>query len=145
VDRARVRGSIDRVERSPDGGVVIVDLKTGAPETNQAVIDEFPQLGAYQLAYASGALDDALDPLGEHHAAGAKLLFVKEGVNGKSYREGVQAPLTDDELEEFRDRIRLAAKGMALGEYFGPSVLDPYAVGDTAKRALHRVRAVSSD
>lgn len=145
VGNARVRGSIDRVERSPDGDVVIVDLKTGAAETNQAVIDEFPQLGAYQLAYASGALDEALDPLGEHHAGGAKLLFVKEGVRGKSYREGVQAPLTEEELEAFRDRIRLAAKGMALGEYFGPGVLDPYAIGDTAKRALHRVKAVSSD
>lgn len=145
VGNARVRGSIDRVERSPDGDVVIVDLKTGAAETSQAVIDEFPQLGAYQLAYASGALDEALDPLGEHHAGGAKLLFVKEGVRGKSYREGVQAPLTEEELEAFRDRIRLAAKGMALGEYFGPGVLDPYAIGDTAKRALHRVKAVSSD
>ena len=145
VGRARVRGSIDRVERSSDGSVVIVDLKTGAPETNQAVIDEFPQLGAYQLAYASGALDEVLDPLGEHHAGGAKLLFVKEGVKGKSYREGVQAPLTEDELEAFRDRIRIASKGMALGEYLGPSVLDPFGIGDTAKRALHRVKAVSSD
>jgi superfamily I DNA/RNA helicase/RecB family exonuclease len=145
VDRARVNGSIDRVERSADGSVVIVDLKTGAPETSQAVIDEFPQLGAYQLAYASGALDEVLDPLGEHHAGGAKLVFVKEGVRGKSYREGVQAPLTEEQLEEFRERIRLASVGMALGSYTGPRVLDPFGVGDTAKRALHRVRAVSSD
>ncbi len=145
VGRARVNGSIDRVERSPDGAVVIVDLKTGTAETSQAVIDEFPQLGAYQLAYASGALDDVLDPLGEHHAGGAKLLFVKQGVRGKSYREGVQAPLTKEQLEEFRERIRLAAIGMALGSYTGPRVLDPFAPGDTAKRALHRVRAVSSD
>ncbi len=145
IGRARLNGSIDRVERSPDGSVVIVDLKTGAAETNQTAIDEFPQLGAYQLAYASGALDASLDPLGEHHAGGAKLLFVKEGVRGKSYREGVQAPLTEEQLEEFRERIRLAAIGMALGSYTGPRVLDPFGVGDTAKRALHRVRAVSSD
>ncbi|HEU4849755.1 MAG TPA: ATP-dependent DNA helicase [Terrimesophilobacter sp.] len=145
VGRARVNGSIDRVERSADGSVVIVDLKTGAAETSQAVIDEFPQLGAYQLAYASGELDTVLDPFGEHHAGGAKLVFVKEGVRGKSYREGFQAPLTEEQLEEFRERIRLAAIGMALGVYTGPRVLDPFGVGDTAKRALHRVRAVSSD
>lgn len=145
VDRAQVKGSIDRVERSTDGSVVIVDLKTGAAETSQAVIDEFPQLGAYQLAYASGALDDVLDLLGDHHPGGAKLVFVKEGVRGKLYREGVQAPLTEEQLEEFRERIRLAAIGMALGVYTGPRMLDPFGVGDAAKRALHRVRAVSSD
>jgi RecB family exonuclease len=145
VGRARVNGSIDRVERSPDGGVVIVDLKTGKAETTQSVIDAFPQLGAYQLAYSSGILDDVLDPLGEHRAGGAKLLFVREGKGGKSYREGVQAPLSDEQLEEFRDRIRKAAVGMALGMYPGSRVLDPYSFGDSVQRMMHRVRAVSSD
>ncbi|MCC6270653.1 MAG: ATP-dependent helicase [Microbacteriaceae bacterium] len=145
VGRARVNGSIDRVERSPDGGVVIVDLKTGKAETNQSVIDAFPQLGAYQLAYNSGVFDDVLDPLGEHRAGGAKLLFVREGKSGKSYREGVQAPLSDEQLEEFRDRIRKAAVGMALGMYPGSRVLDPYSFGDSIQRMMHRVRAVSSD
>ncbi len=145
IGRARVNGSIDRVERSPDGSVVIVDLKTGKAETSQAVIDEFPQLGAYQLAYASGVLDEVLDPLGEHRPGGAKLLFVREGKSGKSYREGVQAPLSDEELEEFRERIRKAALGMALGVYPGSRVLDPYSFGDSIQRSVHRVRAVSSD
>jgi superfamily I DNA/RNA helicase len=143
--RARVNGSIDRVERSPDGAIVIVDLKTGRPIVGQEEIDGFPQLEAYQLAYASGMLDDVLEPLGEHHAGGAKLLFVKEGVRGKAYREGVQAPLSEERLEAFRERILVAARGMALGSYLGRRVLDPYAPGDTATRALHRVKAVSSD
>ena len=145
IGRAKLSGSIDRVERSPDGGIVIVDLKTGAPETNQSVIDEFPQLGAYQLAYASGALNEVLEPLGEHRPGGAKLLFVREGKGGKSYREGVQAPLTDEQLEEFRERIRKAAIGMALGVYPGSRVLDPYSFGTSTERLVHRVRAVSSD
>lgn len=145
IGRARVNGSIDRVERSPDGSVVIVDLKTGKPETSQPVIDEFPQLGAYQLAYATGVLNDVLEPLGEHQPGGAKLLFVREGKGGKSYREGVQAPLSDEQLEQFRERIRRAAIGMALGVYPGSRVLDPYSFGSTAQRLVHRVRAVSSD
>jgi RecB family exonuclease len=140
-----VNGSIDRVDRSPDGAIVIVDLKTGRPIVGQEEIDGFPQLEAYQLAYASGMLDDVLEPLGEHHAGGAKLLFVKEGVRGKAYREGVQAPLSEERLEAFRERILVAARGMALGSYLGRRVLDPYAPGDTATRALHRVKAVSSD
>lgn len=145
IGRARLNGSIDRVERSPDGGIVIVDLKTGKPETNQSVIDEFPQLGAYQLAYEAGALDDALEPWGEHHSGGAKLLFVREGKAGKAYREGIQPPLDDEQLEQFRERIRKAAIGMALGVYPGSRVLDPYSFGSSTQRLVHRVRAVSSD
>lgn len=144
IGRARLNGSIDRVERNSDGSIVIVDLKTGKPETSQAAIDAFPQLGAYQLAYASGVLDDVLEPVGDHHAGGAKLLFVREGKGGKAYREGVQAPLSDEQLEEFRDRIRRAAIGMALGVYPGSRVLDPYSFGNTMGRTVHRVRAVTS-
>lgn len=145
IDRAKLNGSIDRVERASDGSIVIVDLKTGKPETRQSTIDEFPQLGAYQLAYASGLLDDILEPFGEHRAGGAKLVFVREGKGGKSYREGIQAPLSDEQLEEFRERIRKASLGMALGIYPGSRVLDPFSFGNVAERALHRVRAVSSD
>jgi len=145
VDRAKMNGSIDRIELSPDGGIVIVDLKTGRPETSQAVIDEFPQLAAYQLAYASGALDELLEGVDEHHAGGAKLVFVKEGVRGKSYREGVQAPLSEEQLEGFRERIRRASIGMALGVYPGSRDIDPYGMGDAAVRALHRIQAVTSD
>ncbi len=145
VDRAKMNGSIDRIELSPDGGIVIVDLKTGWPETSQAVIDEFPQLAAYQLAYASGALDELLAGVEEHHAGGAKLVFVKEGVRGKSYREGVQAPLNQEQLEQFRERIRRASIGMALGVYPDSRDIDPYGMGDAVVRALHRIRAVSSD
>lgn len=145
VGSAKVSGSIDRVERAPDGGIVIVDLKTGKPETNQSVIDEFPQLAAYQLAYASGVLDDVLEGITDHHAGGAKLVFVREGVRGKQYREGFQAPLTPEQLDQFRERIRLASIGMALGIYPGSRDIDPYGMGDTAVRALHRVRAVTSD
>jgi superfamily I DNA/RNA helicase/RecB family exonuclease len=144
VDRARVNGSIDRVERATDGSVVIVDLKTGRATTRQAEIDEHPQLGAYQLAYAEGVLDEYLGELGEHHAGGAKLLFVKEGVRGKAYREAVQAPLSAEQLEGFRERIRQAAAVMAAAEFLGVAEVDTRAPG-AASRLLHRVRAVSSD
>lgn len=144
LDRATVRGTIDRVERSPDGSVVIVDLKTGNPITKAADIESHPQLGVYQLAYAQGLLDETLDEHGEHRAGGAKLLFVKQGVRGKSYREGEQPALTDEQLEEFRNRIRLAAIGMAAAEFPGMNDIDERRSG-AAQRRLHRVRAVSSD
>jgi RecB family exonuclease len=145
IDRARLRGSIDRVERAPDGSVVIVDLKTGAAITKQAEIDAHPQLGAYQLAYAEGVLDEFLDELGEHRSGGAKLLYVKKGIRGKTYREAAQAALDPEHLEGFRTRIRQAAIGMAAAEFTGALELSDWGGGDTARRRLHRVAAVSSD
>lgn len=144
IGRATVRGAIDRIERAADGSIVIVDLKTGAAITRQDEIDAHPQLGAYQLAYASGALDPFLEELGAHHSGGAKLLYVKKGVRKKLYREAVQAPLTEEELEGFRSRIRQAAIGMAAAEFRGARELTQWGM-NTAQRALHRVRAVSSD
>ncbi|MDO7881339.1 ATP-dependent DNA helicase [Antiquaquibacter soli] len=144
VGRAVLSGSIDRVERTADGKVVIVDLKTGTPETSAAAIAEHPQLGAYQLAYASGILDEALAPHGEHIAGGAKLLYVKQGVKGKLYREGVQAAFGPEQLEAFRERVDAAAALIAAAEFVGPLELDTYR-SDSSRLRLHRVREVSSD
>jgi superfamily I DNA/RNA helicase/RecB family exonuclease len=145
IDNVVVRGSIDRVERAQDGSVVIVDLKTGTPVTARSKIDEHPQLSAYQLAYADGILDGSLAEHGSHSGGGAKLLFVKEGIGGQLYREGVQAPLSDEQLVAFRDRIRLAATLIAAAEFDGPAELAAFGLGDAARLRLHRVRAVSSD
>jgi len=145
VDRAVVRGSIDRVERDADGAVVIVDLKTGTPITTQSKIDEHPQLAAYQLAYAEGILNEPLEQLGEHHGGGAKLLFVKEGVRGRKYREAVQLQLDADQLEEFRERVREAAIIIAAAEFAGRAELPMFGMGDQSRLRAHRVRAVSSD
>jgi superfamily I DNA/RNA helicase/RecB family exonuclease len=145
IGRAKVNGSIDRVERGSDGSIVIVDLKTGSPITRQDAIDAHPQLGAYQLAYAEGVLNEFLDELGQHSSGGAKLLYVKKGLRSKLYREGVQATLGEEQLEGFRTRIRQAAIGMAQAAFDGELELDQWASFDSATRKLHRVRAVSSD
>lgn len=145
VDRAMVNGSIDRVERADDGSVVIVDLKTGSPLTDQKKIDAHPQLGIYQLAYVHGVLDEFLAELGHHRPGGAKLLYVKKGVGGKLYREGAQAALDAEALEGFRARIRQAAIGMAAASFDGAVELDQWGSFDIANKKLHRVRAVSSD
>ena len=145
VGRAMLSGSIDRVERTVDGKVVIVDLKTGTPETRAAAIAEHPQLGAYQLAYSEGILDDALAPHGPHEPGGAKLLFVKQGLREKLYREGVQAAFDEAALAEFRTRVESAAALIAAAEFAGPLELPTFGKGDMSRLRLHRVRAVSSD
>lgn len=72
VGRARLRGTIDRVEAAGDGKVRVVDLKTGRRTATKAEGTEHPQLGAYQLAVEAGALDV---PEGTR-SAGAQLVYV---------------------------------------------------------------------
>jgi RecB family exonuclease len=144
--RIQVNGSIDRIELAPDGSVVIVDLKTGRPITSQAAIDALPQLGAYQLAYAEGHFGEQLADVVEHRGGGAKLLYVREGVGGRPYREGVQALLDEEGLEKVRERIRRAAVLIAAAAYEGRLELESYGGLPTIPRLrLHRVPAVSSD
>jgi len=141
-----VNGSIDRIERGPDGQVVIVDLKTGRPITSPGQIAAHPQLGAYQLAYAEGKFDEPLAEHGSHVPGGAKLLYVREGIGGKRYRDGHQATLDADALEAVRERIRQAATLIAAAEFEGLVELEQYGgYGATPRLRLHRVRAVSSD
>ena len=141
-----VSGSIDRVEIGPDGSVVIVDLKTGRPITSQAVIDELPQLGAYQLAYAEGHLGERLADVPAHRAGGAKLLYVRAGKGDKLYREGAQDALDEAGLEAIRERIRKAAVLIAAAAYDGRLELESYGGLPTIPRLrMHRVPAISSD
>ena len=140
-----VNGSIDRVERDPDGRVVIVDLKTGRPITSPATIAAHPQLGAYQLAYAEGKFDEPLEGV-EHTSGGAKLLYVREGRDGRRYRDGHQATLDGEALDAVRKRIRQAAVLIAAAEFDGKLELEQFGgFGTTPRLRLHRVRAVSSD
>ena len=92
-----------------------------------------------------GVLDEFLEELGEHRAGGAKLLFVKKGTRGTLYREGIQAPLDEVQLEGFRTRIRQAAIGMAAAAFEGAVDLDAWGSFDVATKKLHRVRSVASD
>ncbi len=147
VDRARVSGIVDRLEVDADGGVRIIDLKTGTPLTKQSEIDEHAQLGAYQLAYADGAFDGVLDGVLEglpHHPGGARLLYVREGKGGDDYREAVQEPLNDDELEGFRERLRQAVEAIAVAQLTGVRTIDRFDFALGAHR-IHRVGPVTGD
>jgi RecB family exonuclease len=86
VDRARIRGQVDRLERDAEGRLVVVDLKTGKTPTKNT--EEHGQLAAYQVAVASGAFAGHGTVPG-----GAALLQVGTGAKAK---EQHQEPLPDD-------------------------------------------------
>jgi superfamily I DNA/RNA helicase/RecB family exonuclease len=112
--RVRITGTIDRVEASPDGTTVIVDLKTGRTPPTAARTAEHPQLAAYQLAARAGALPNA------GRLGGAKLVYVARPVGGRGYTERAQQPFDDEAEAAFRARLDEVARVMAGARFDSP-------------------------
>jgi superfamily I DNA/RNA helicase/RecB family exonuclease len=108
---ARIRGSIDRIEADPDGRVSVVDLKTGRwmpSEKND--MPEHPQLAAYQLAVADGAVEGV--PAGVE-MTDARLVFVQNPKGAHAYSERTQRAFDPEAREAYRERLHDVARGMA--------------------------------
>lgn len=110
----RIRGTIDRVERTEDGRFYVVDLKTGRGKPSADQVPRHGQLGTYQLLVSLGALEPALqqahiDLEGIHGSAGAALLHVGTPVKKNDVQE--QAP-ADAETDWPREQITHAAQVM---------------------------------
>ncbi|HEX6956320.1 MAG TPA: PD-(D/E)XK nuclease family protein, partial [Agromyces sp.] len=112
--RVRITGTIDRVEATPDGTTVIVDIKTGRTPPTAAKTAEHPQLAAYQLAARAGALPYA------GRLGGAKLVYVARPVGGRLYTERAQQPFDDEAEAAFRSRLDEVAKVMAGATFESP-------------------------
>lgn len=138
---AVLSGYIDRVELTPEGTVVIVDLKTGKrePQTDAKVLDN-PQLGAYQLAFESGAIPAAAD----RPAGGAKLLVLRPTAARADYATPWQPPFDDERRELFLGRIRSAVdvmRGTAFSAPYEDHCRDEFSYGLCR---IHTIGAVSS-
>lgn len=113
---AILSGYIDRVERTADGRIVIVDLKTGRsePTGEKAAIDN-PQLAAYQLAFERGAIPEVAGAA----PGGAKLVVLK-GTRHAPYAEPRQEPFDDETRTAFLDRIDEAVRVMRGRSFVAP-------------------------
>lgn len=96
IDRARLRGKVDRLERDPQTGkLYTIDLKTGSvPSRNE--VGRNPQLAMYQVAAEHGAY-----PVGQG-SAGAALLGVKTGAKASHL---AQPPVSQDTEPEWADEL----------------------------------------
>ncbi|TQS42354.1 ATP-dependent helicase [Cryptosporangium phraense] len=103
VGRATVRGRVDRLERDDDGGLVVVDLKTGASKPPEEAVESHSQLGVYQLAVERGAF-------AEHgtRSGGASLVHI--GMPTKRASEQIQKQPATNWAEHL---VRDVADGMA--------------------------------
>ena len=115
--RVILSGYIDRVELAADGSVVIMDLKTGKrePQTDAKVLDN-PQLAAYQLAFESGAIPEAVG----HAPGGAKLLVLRPTAARADYATPWQPPFDDERRDAFVGRIRTAVAVMRGTSFTAP-------------------------
>ncbi|MFI7588435.1 ATP-dependent helicase [Spongisporangium articulatum] len=113
VGRARINGLVDRLERDPEGLLVVVDLKTGKSAPTKAEVARHAQLGVYQLAVEEGGFE--LLP-GEADSGGAAL--VQLGGSQKSVSVQEQPPLTRDPDPGWaRDLVLEVADGMAGSQF----------------------------
>ncbi|TQO19187.1 superfamily I DNA/RNA helicase [Rhodoglobus vestalii] len=142
LEHARLSGKIDRVEMYGGTTAVIVDLKTGKnePSTDNAVADH-PQLAAYQLAFASGAIEGVPGGLVN---GGAKLVVLSPSAKTRDYVDPKQAPMTDEQLELFRQRVVEDARGMAANVFvarMSSHCTDPWSFGNCRIHVVPQVSA----
>ncbi|WP_374999973.1 ATP-dependent helicase [Aeromicrobium sp. CTD01-1L150] len=103
----RLSGSMDRVEVDDEGGVHVVDLKTGKSLPSGAQITEHAQLGIYQVAVEHGAVPQAPGA----PAAGAELVQLRHELARAPGQPRVQAqagPGADEpffSLEQLRHSV----------------------------------------
>ncbi len=111
-----LRGFLDRVELDRDGRVHVVDLKTGKQPFTRSEIAEHAQLGTYQLAVRSGALDDVLP--GRPEVGGAELVMLRvDDAGGPKVQAQEALPESPSWVEELLD----TAVRRVLGESFPPT------------------------
>lgn len=138
LGRVRLSGTIDRVEASPDGTTVIVDLKTGRTPPSAAETAAHPQLAAYQLAARHGAVPNA-GGLG-----GAKLVYLARPLRDAAYTERAQQPFDDDDERAFRERLDAVAKAMSGSTFEAPVEVGHRSRFGAWHYRVHLVPAVSA-
>lgn len=138
LGRVRLTGTIDRVEASPDGTTVIVDLKTGRTPPTAAETAAHPQLAAYQLAARHGAVPDR-GVLG-----GAKLVYLARPLRDAAYTERAQQPFDDEAEAGFRERLDAVARLMSGAEFEAPVEIGHRSRFGAWHYRVHLVPAVSA-
>lgn len=104
----RVRGFIDRIDRLPDGGIEVIDYKTGRWKS-QAEVDRDEQMSTHALALARGAVRDSVS--GEVLPPASKLtLYFTESDRALSTTR------SPEQLEEFAAKLVDVARRIRGGE-----------------------------
>ena len=110
--RLRVRGAIDRVDRRDDGGLVVLDYKTGGTSQYRELSEDQPVSGGRQLQlplYAAAVrqiLDTDDEVLGRFWFVSTKGRFQRKGY-----------PVTDAVAAHALDAVRTIVDGIEAGHF----------------------------
>ena len=109
VGRARIRGSVDRLEVESDGSFFVIDFKTGAQAISHEDAITNLQLACYQLAVS---LDGFEKKLSGTVSRGAELVYL--GSKNKSLTTRTQHVINQTEI---RNTIEEIAEGMGAAQF----------------------------
>ncbi len=109
VGRAKIRGSVDRLEVTADGELFIVDFKTGAQAISKSDALTNLQMQAYQLAVIEGGFSAIHE---SRSSAGAELVYL-----GSKTIEATTRRQPSVDAEEIRAEIMEIAEGMSGREF----------------------------
>jgi superfamily I DNA/RNA helicase/RecB family exonuclease len=107
LGRARIIGTVDRLEVEADGSLFIIDFKTGNTAISKEDAKKNLQLASYQLGVAEGGFTDGTK------SAGAELVYLGTGSAGASIRQQYAI-----DIEETKATIETIGEGMGAATFF---------------------------
>ena len=124
-EQVRLTGYADRLELDSDDRVVVVDLKTSRGAPTGPAVKSHVQLGLYQYAVDSGAVDELLPEGASGSSGGAELvqLGLEDAQAAKVQR---QDPEPDDGTGRVALRGEIARAAALLRAESFPAVAGPY-------------------
>ena len=109
LGRARIKGSVDRLEVQADGSLFIIDFKTGASAISVKEASTNLQLASYQIGIAEGGFTQSTI------SAGAELVYLGTDSTNATLRS--QSPIAN-EIEATKTQLNEIADGMGGARFF---------------------------
>jgi superfamily I DNA/RNA helicase/RecB family exonuclease len=107
LGRARIIGTVDRLEVEADGSLFIIDFKTGNTAISKEDAKKNLQLASYQLGVAEGGFAEGTK------SSGAELVYLGTDSAGPSIRQQYAI-----DLEETKATIETIGEGMGAATFF---------------------------
>jgi superfamily I DNA/RNA helicase/RecB family exonuclease len=107
LGRARIIGTVDRLEVEADGSFYIIDFKTSKSPISEKEAEKNLQLASYQLAASEGGFE------GGSKSAGAELVYL-----GDKAQKATAKHQYEINIEEVKAKIETIGEGMGAATFF---------------------------